>query len=338
LQKVFELIRQGAVVGFDPGRLRTTGSKAMQALLRTVWQQSKPLPGGKRQYGKGTWYAGQYTAPDFLPAGIARDLMVSEGEALQAEDIAWTHRRDAGTAIYFISNQQATSRLLTVSVRVSGRQPMLYDPLTGDTIPVRTWRSHNGRTTLPIRLEASGSIFLLLQDTVQQALASNGNNWYLPRVVQTLDNPWQVQFDTAYGGPARPVQADTLTAWNQSADSAIRYYSGTAVYSTTFEWNAAALRRTWLQFDSVYNLATVQVNGVDCGTAWTYPYRVDISKALVAGTNRVSIAVSNTWANRLIGDSRLPEPQRITFTNAPFRLQGKPLLPAGLTGRVYLAQ
>jgi len=69
--------------------------------------------------------------------------------------------------------------------------------------------------------------------------------------------------------------------------------------------------------------------------AWTYPYRVNISKALKQGKNELKIEVTNTWANRLTGDQALPEKDRITWTNAPYRLDNK-LLPAGLLGTVKL--
>ena len=86
----------------------------------------------------------------------------------------------------------------------------------------------------------------------------------------------------------------------------------------------------------MYNIATVKVNGVDCGTIWTPPYQLDISAVLKEGTNLIEIDVTNTWHNRLIADAQLPPHQRLTFTTAPFRLQGKPLQPAGLTGAVKL--
>ena len=38
------------------------------------------------------------------------------------------------------------------------------------------------------------------------------------------------------------------------------------------------------------------------------------------------------------GDHALPEAERTTWTNAPYRLQGKPLLEAGLLGPVTLAR
>jgi hypothetical protein len=80
------------------------------------------------------------------------------------------------------------------------------------------------------------------------------------------------------------------------------------------------------------------VNGIYCGTAWTAPYRVNIAKALKPGVNRLKIAVTNTWANRIMGDHNLPEDKRITWTNAPYRLEGKSLLPAGLLGPVTLVK
>jgi hypothetical protein len=55
-----------------------------------------------------------------------------------------------------------------------------------------------------------------------------------------------------------------------------------------------------------------------------------------SGSNQLDIEVTNTWANRLIGDQRLPEEKRITRTTAPFRLEGKVLNQAGLLGPVRI--
>jgi len=61
-------------------------------------------------------------------------------------------------------------------------------------------------------------------------------------------------------------------------------------------------------------IAEVFVNGMPCGIAWTPPYRADITKALKPGRNELEVRVANTWANRLIGDERLPTAQRRTWT------------------------
>src|SRR5690606_35923003 len=123
-----------------------------------------------------------------------------------------------------------------------------------------------------------------------------------PPVTSThpLHGPWTVQF-------GKTLQFPALTDWARHADSAIRCFSGTAVYTKTFEWQST--KRAWLDLGKVANVAVIKVNGIDCGTVWTPPFRVDISKALRPGRNTLEIEVTNTWMNRFIGDHRLPEHQ-----------------------------
>jgi len=52
----------------------------------------------------------------------------------------------------------------------------------------------------------------------------------------------------------------------------------------------------------VANIAEIKLNGISCGVAWTSPYRVEITRALRHGENKLAIGVTNTWANRIIGD------------------------------------
>ncbi len=70
------------------------------------------------------------------------------------------------------------------------------------------------------------------------------------------------------------------------------------------------------------------VNGELMGTAWKPPYRVDITGAAVAGTNRIEVRSVNLWVNRLIGDVQPDATRKYTFTWA----DGRPL-PAGVAAR-----
>ena len=264
------------------------------------------------------------------PLNISRDVIAPA-------DIVWAHRRTPDADIYFISNQTDSSRTIPLSLRVSGKVPALWDPLSGEISDAQEWKIEKGRTILPLQLSPSGSMFIVLQRSTKET-QHNGSNWRSFQSLQTLEGPWQVSFDVKNGGPAEAQTFSVLQDWSKHTAPGIHYYSGTAVYTKTFNWQPAAdqQKRLWIDLGEVANIATVTLNGKPCGIAWTPPYRVEITQALRTGANELRIEVTNTWANRLIGDHDLPEQQRITRTVAPYRLDGKPLLPAGLLGPVTI--
>ncbi len=92
----------------------------------------------------------------------------------------------------------------------------------------------------------------------------------------------------------------------------------------------------WIAVDSLYNIAEVKINGKHTGYIWTKPWKLDITGKLKKGNNTIEIIVSNTWHNRLIGDQLLPPEKRITWTTAPFRLEGKTPEPAGISGAIKI--
>jgi hypothetical protein len=82
-------------------------------------------------------------------------------------------------------------------------------------------------------------------------------------------------------------------------------------------------------------MARVRVNRVDCGVAWTAPWRVEISKAVRASNNTLAIEVANLWPNRMIGDAGNPDRAYTQTTYRPYQAD-YPLLPSGLLGPVRL--
>jgi len=122
--------------------------------------------------------------------------------------------------------------------------------------------------------------------------------------------PWEVSFDPKWGGPAKPVTFEKLEDWSKHADPGIRYYSGTAVYRTTFNHatrHSPLVTRHFLDLGKVAVMAEVKLNGRDLGVLWKPPFRVDITDAMKPGDNALEVRVTNLWINRQIGDEQLPE-------------------------------
>ena len=163
-----------------------------------------------------------------------------------------------------------------------------------------------------------------------------------------LGGEWNVSF--AVKGSTKQLKL-RAGSWTDHSDEDVRFFSGTATYSKEFTIAAAqkaADRRLYLDLGDVENLARVRLNGKDLGVAWKAPYVVDITAAAAAGTNRLELEVTNTWANRIAGDEGKPQEQRVTWAGsagrggrgaapaAPAAGTTPPLLPAGLIGPVRL--
>ena len=64
--------------------------------------------------------------------------------------------------------------------------------------------------------------------------------------------------------------------------------------------------RLSLDLGKVHDLARVTLNGKDLGVLWRAPFTIDLTPALKTGENRLEIAITNTWHNRLVGDEQFP--------------------------------
>ena len=288
--------------------------------------------------------------------GIERDFIVEELNGKYAGQIAYTHRQREDTDIYFVSNQLEQMRNLLVSLRTAGKIPELWNPVDGTIRQAGKWEIKDGRTVLPLYLDAGESVFIVLKQSTASLRELRGTtqpkqskiDCSAPlamtkhyRKIVSLDSAWVVQFDPEARGPEQAVAFNKLTEWNLNPDERIRYYSGTAVYSKTFRWNETNKNKIFLELENVYNIASVKLNGVDCGTIWTKPYRLDISKALKQGINTIEIAVSNTWANRIMGDEIFnagKEEDKRIWTNARYRTTDKQPVPSGLTGKIWIVK
>jgi hypothetical protein len=175
-----------------------------------------------------------------------------------------------------------------------------------------------------------------------------------------IGGPWEVRFAPGGGAPEF-VNFDKLISWTERPETSVKYFSGTATYKKALEMPAewvAKGKRLYLDLGRVAVMADVNVNGKDLGTLWKSPYRLEITDAVKAGDNLLTIRVVNLWVNRQIGDQKLPEdsdrnangtlerwPQwleegkpsptgRYTFTSWRLWAKDAPLQESGLLGPV----
>jgi hypothetical protein len=155
-----------------------------------------------------------------------------------------------------------------------------------------------------------------------------------------VDGPWDVRFATPGLESTKALAMARLASWPTFEDPDVKFFSGTATYATRVTVPASHLardRRVLLDLGDVQNIARVRVNGRDLGVLWKEPFVVEATPALRAGENVLEVEVSNTWRNRLVGDSGNPPAERVSWVLGNVSLASStPLLPAGLLGPVRI--
>ena len=345
LTRIGALVKAGAtVVGAKPTHSPFLKGypecdQKVKMLADKIWNLCDGQSITVSSYGKGRICWGQTLQQVLQVDGIQPDFALANSPPDASLD--YIHRRAGDTDIYFVSNQGNRAEEPQCLFRVRGRQPEIWDPLTGRIRDaVAFGQTIDGRILLPLQFAPRGSLFVVFRKPLlpgQRGTASGNFPNLSP--FQEIKGPWKVAFDPKWGGPAS-VDFPELVDWTRRPEDGIRYYSGKAVYQKTFELPATALKpgtRLWLDLGELNHLGEVRLNGRDLGVLWTRPFRVDVTEAVRAGANQLEIAIINLWPNRLIGDSKLPRAKRYTKTNVEKFNQGEhPLLESGLLGPVTL--
>jgi hypothetical protein len=259
-------------------------------------------------------------------------------------NISWIHRTGDSEDIYFVANSTGTPVTGTLRLRVSGKQPELWDAVTGNMAPAPVFRENPSGTEIDLALDAFESVFVVLREPpghgaisavtgpagtvpLTNLRLSKGALWVDQNgTYQLVDEKGveksitiQVPASFAVGGPWKilfqpPLRpgfertADHLALWNTDPDNAVKYFSGTATYTNKFAMPYGALdgNRVILNLGSVFDVANIMVNGKIAAMRWTPPFSVDVTGLVKAGENEIEIKVTDRAVNRMIGDEQLP--------------------------------
>ena len=344
LQKVTDLIKAGAtVVGPAPTGLAGVSvqpdeENRFNVLATHLWGGDRANRAtAKRHVDAGLLVAGQSARQTLLDAGVPPDF---EHSGLSDDGVIyWIHRKMDDAEIYFVSSNWQPPEKLECTFRVSGRQPEIWDPVTGKMRDAVAFRQESGRTVVPLEFDPCGSLFIVFRRPIHEHVSGTAKtNFPATREVKfALSGAWEVSFDPKWGGPEK-VTFDQLVDWTKRPEFGIKYYSGTAVYRNRFDLKSAPAKGTQLLLDlgELHELASVRLNGQELEIVWTKPARVDVAGVLKPTGNDLEISVVNLWPNRLIGDEGLPKESRLTETNIHKFNARTPLLPSGLIGPVKI--
>ena len=212
---------------------------------------------------------------------------------------------------------------------------------------------------MALDLPTDGSAFVVFREAAETAVPHMerrhlGGEIFVPA-------PWHVTFAYHSGiasAPPAPVTLDRLVDFTTRDD--LKYFGGTATYRARVTLDAG--QKSNLRELSLgalpSGLASVKVNGEDCGVVWCAPWTADVKGALRAGENEIEVRYVNNWYNRLLGDCVLPPEKRVTksvlrYWTEPRKTDPKrrwdtqptvysgysvsdPLQPSGLLGPVEL--
>lgn len=203
--KIQQLVADGAVVLGPPPQASPSWSdfpncdRVVAATAAVVWGDCDGKAVTEHACGKGRVYWGRspeniltamHTGPDF-----SANLKLN-----------WIHRQADGAEIYFVANERPVPVEAECHFRTTGGQAELWDPLSGDIAPVAWYEETATGTSVPLRLEGSGSVFVVFRPPAPRVapivrFTRNSES------VRTLAKPPVIHIQSAtYGVPGDSVR------------------------------------------------------------------------------------------------------------------------------------
>lgn len=335
LEKIERLILDGAIVmGPAPERSpslqnQPEADRRVKDMAARIWGDVDGVNVKQRRYGKGMICDGLDLETLFAQIGYVPDCKTPDGM-----NVYFGHQKDGDTDIYILSNQDNRALTMDVAFRVTGKQPELWNPVTGVIRKLPAFRQEEKTTVVPMRLDKNECVFVVFRKKGEPEATTLEANYPAPLRTQEVKGEWNVAFESAFKTPA-PVRMTELDNLSTNANDSIRYFSGTATYTTTVNLDRAGRdEHMFMAFDNVGTMAKVYINGKYAGGVWTTPYKLDVTDFVKDGRNDVRVEVVNTWVNRIVGDMNLPENQRDIYLYVNHLNAKTPLPPSGIIGKV----
>lgn len=307
VQEIDRLVRDGAtIVSVKPQSSPSLAGypecdKTVKNLADKVWGKPDGRTVKENKYGKGRVVWG-------IPLDELLDSMKAEPDFsyvsnADSASINYIHRKVGNTEIYFLANNQKKALDATCFFRTWADKKIagIWDPDKGDRTLAEPLHSSRG-WGFPLHFDPLGSMFIVIGDSTAQSFAKRPEHVVSEKVIQ---GEWKLSFPSGSGNDEH-ITLNKLMDWTKSEDPKMKYFSGTASYKTEFTVEKNPDENVWLDLGEVKNIARVFVNDTYWGNLWKPPFQIDITEALRKGKNSLTIEVTNTSVNQMIGDEQLP--------------------------------
>ena len=302
LKKLLQLAAQGATIIFEDGMpSKVPGLQdaaryqaAFDSLLSGIDTKRTSADGVKKAvYGKGAIWEGKELKYLLANAGIRHEQYLAE------KNIKTIRRKITGGEYYFLVNEGKSPLNEWVMLNTPLTVAVLFDPMTQRSGLAKTRKGDAG--TLEILLQLAPGESCVVQTS--QTAISGQRFPYVQEAggIMTLSGKWDLQFNS--GGPVMPspVSLATLESWTKLDIAGAKEFSGTATYTTGFQYsNADASEAFLLNLGEVKESATVILNGKKLATLIGPLYTLIIPRSALQPVNTLQVIVTNGMANRII--------------------------------------
>lgn len=239
---------------------------------------------------------------------IARcQMLLQQGELVEIYDNV-LHRRLPDADIYFVNNPSKERMSDWVECRNAQGVPQIWHADRGVIRREESFEVGQQNTRVKVELNPDESLFVVIpKECRYEELIGPDFNVASQQSI-AIDGEWRVVFEPKLDKRFKRDYT-SLTDFSTSADPQVKYFAGTATYSKTIDIDLPSSqqpKRVLLDLGQMNDIAQVWVNGKEAGVSWYAPFVVDITPWVKRGRNRLDIAVTNNWANRLIGDEQHP--------------------------------
>ncbi|MBC7616686.1 MAG: glycoside hydrolase [Pedobacter sp.] len=340
LNKIIEMANAGGTIIFQelpkdvPG-LSNLSSRQNQLKITLTKLKFVEVANGIKQLkiGKGQIFLANDVQNALQFKSIKREELTDSG-------LQFIRRTIVGGKYYYVVNHTSEPIDAYLPVNENGKV-MFMDPQSG-AYGLAATKLENGQFKTRFQLKSGES--MVLKITKEKPLITN--LWaYLEKPTNriALTNPWDLHFTE--GGPELPAdqKLDQLTSWIDLADIKLQSFSGTGVYTTTFNLPIKNAKEYVLNLNQVDESAHVYINGQDVGILWSIPFEARIGKYLKAGNNSIKIEVVNLMANRIrnmdINKIKWRNYHEINFVDINYKdfdASNWDIMPSGLIGPVFI--